>query len=103
MQLTIAQQIVLYGEQIRGNVENAVLKSEPVILTKSAKIINIEGENDGFWINSEMGLVQAFYRKDNKFEPKTQGFVLHPGKYWVYPNLKSNQNKATIKIIVQFI
>lgn len=102
---SLQAQITLSGNQIRGNKSNAELKSEPIILTQKAKIVKIEGNNDGFWISGQNGAIQSFYPdyKNKSFNPKAIGYVLKQGKYWVYPNLKRNQEVATVKITLSYL
>jgi hypothetical protein len=95
-------QIQLYGEQIRGADKNAELISEPVLVTQEMKIVKIEGENNGFWIESLSGVLQSFYLDEpGVFFPNAIGYVLKPGKYSVYPNLSSGKDKATVKIYLE--
>lgn len=95
-------QVQLYGEQLRGAGKNAELISEAVLLTSEMKIVKVEGENEGFWIESQTGVVQSFYLDESgTFFPEAIGYVLKPGKYTVYPNLSSGINKATVRIYLE--
>lgn len=85
----------VYGEQTRGTSgNNASLKCEGITLSSSATIAKIVGSNDGFWITNGSGaLVQNFASMSEAL-----GFKLPAGTYYVYPNLKSNQDRATIEV-----
>ncbi len=94
-------QTTLYGEQVRGANQNAQLVCEPIILTKTMKIIGIEGENSGFWLEGQNGVLQSFYKDEDKYLPEAIGYSLVPGKYWVYPNLLDNKDSGTVKLILE--
>lgn len=95
-------QIQIYGEQIRGENKNAELKCESILISKMMKIVKIEGENEGFWIENQDGVLQSFYiNEDGTYFPDFTGYELKPGKYTVYPNLLSNKDTATIKIYLE--
>ncbi len=93
-----AQEIYLSGEQKRGTGQNAELVCEAIIITDQMQISIIEGDNAGFWIANESATIQSFFKEGTEFFPPAKGFILEPGKYWVYPNLRDNQEKATVKI-----
>lgn len=94
-------QTQLYGEQTRGEGKNAELTCEPLIVTETVKITNVEGDNSGFWIEDKNSTIQSFFKEEAEFFPEAVGFVLQPGKYWVYPNLKDKQEKATVTITLE--
>jgi len=98
---TSYSQTTLYGEQIRGANKNAQLVCEPIILTQTMKITKTEGENSGFWLEGQNGVIQSFYKDGNNFFPEAIGYQLVPGKYWVYPNLVEGKEKATIKLFLE--
>ncbi len=85
----------VYGEQIRGKSgNNATLSCEGITLGSTGTIAKIVGSNDGFWITNSSGLlVQNFSSMTEAL-----GFKLPAGTYYIYPNLKSNQNKATVEV-----
>ena len=87
------------GWQIRGHANaNARLKSYPVRVKKTSKIIAIHGDNRGFWIASRNGIVAKYYRPNDK---RAIGLTLKPGLYFVYPNLKRGQTRAYVEITIQ--
>lgn len=92
-----AQTVTISGTQIKGSAgKNAELKCNPVKITKTMKIIKVEGNCNGFWIQKGGVVTNRFY--DNK---KPVGTALKPGTYYVYPNLKSGSNSANVKITLQ--
>jgi len=95
-------QVKLYGEQIRGADKNAELVCESVLISSEMKIVKVEGDNNGFWIENQNGVLQSFYLDDSgTYFPEAIGFVLKPGKYSVYPNLSSGKSKATVKLYLE--
>jgi hypothetical protein len=92
-----AQTVTIEGTQTKGTAgKNADLKCQPVKITKSMKIIKVEGDCAGFWIQNGSVTTHKFW--DMK---KPIGTILKPGNYYVYPNLKQGQTKAHIKITLQ--
>jgi len=98
--LGVYAQIEFYGEQTRGTNKNAELSCKALIITEQVEIISIEGDNAGFWIENKSATVQSFFKDGDNFFPEAKGYILEPGKYWIYPNLKDNQTKATVKVIL---
>lgn len=88
-------QQTIYGEQTKGTAgKNAVLNCDGISLSSTATITKVTGSNDGFWIADSYGvLVQNFDSMEEAI-----GYQLKRGTYYVYPNLKSNQNKASVKV-----
>ena len=88
------QSFELTGYQTKGSAgKNAKLDCKAVTINKTVKIISIAGDNAGFWI-TKGGAAIAKYWKTN--DPKAIGFSLKPGTYYIYPNLKRNQQKASV-------
>ncbi|MFA5011492.1 MAG: hypothetical protein WC644_06010 [Ignavibacteria bacterium] len=85
----------VYGEQTKGTSgKNAELNCDGISLSSTATIVKVTGSNDGFWIADSYGvLVQNFSSMEEAI-----GYQLKKGTYFVYPNLKSNQNKASVKV-----
>ena len=96
-------QIRIYGEQKRGEDNNAELICEPVVLINKAEILKAEGDNNGFWIEDKNGIICSFFLENKEYEPPVIGYKLLPGKYWIYPNLKKNTDKANITLILKII
>ncbi len=91
------QTYVLSGEQVRGvSGQNAKLSSKAVVINKTVKIYSVVGNNAGFWIANANSVAVKKYWNTN--DPSAVGLTLAPGTYYIYPNLKPNQNKATITI-----
>ncbi len=95
LSLDAYSQQTVYGEQTKGTAgKNAELSCEGITLSSNATIIKVTGSNKGFWIADSYGvLVQNFDSMEDAI-----GYQLKRGTYYVYPNLKSNQNKASVKV-----
>lgn len=94
--ITAAQSYVISGSQTRGVPgRNAELKCQPVKITKTVTLKSVSGDNAGFWISNGSSNVATFWKTN---DPSAVGTVLKPGTYYVYPNLKQNQNTATVTI-----
>jgi len=104
--LIVAQTVQIIGVQVRGTMNNATLESQPVAIDKDAEITFIEGENDGFWIVDANGnTIECFFPSADRknYDPQPLKFLLRQGVYKVFPNLKENQRKATVKISLKYI
>jgi len=89
-----AQTIKVTATQSKGSAgKNAELKCNPISLTKSMKILKIEGDCQGLWIVKDNKIIHKFW--DNK---SPLGTVLAAGTYYVYPNLKPNSNNASVTV-----
>ncbi len=99
-----AQNVENSGEQIRGEKDNAELKSSVVVLAKDAVIVDIEGDNDGFWIVSKDSVVESFTATASPkvFLPNAIEYHLKKGSYTIFPNLKENSTKAYVKVILKY-
>jgi hypothetical protein len=91
----VAAEVSGSGTQIRGNAgRNAQLKAAPFSLAKSAKVVAAEDGGAGFWIEKQGGgTVKTFDKAKDAV-----GFQLGAGTYYVYPNLKPNQDSATVRL-----
>ena len=90
--------VKVYGEQTRGTAgSNAKLTCSGITLTSKGTISLVEGSNNGFWITKSNGVKVA----DFKNMDDAMGYKLNKGTYYVYPNLKKNQNKATITVYIE--
>ncbi len=88
--------ITLSGYQKRGNMgRNAEIKSSPVVLKQSRKIISISGYNAGFWISNGQSIVARYYKQNDR---SAIGLVLAPGTYYAYPNLGMRQDSGRVVI-----
>ncbi len=87
----------LYGEQLRGtgSTNNAKTLCKGITLTSTKTIAKITGDNAGFWIMKSGTVIKRYYKKN---DPSAINFQLEPGTYYVYPNLKERQNKATVTL-----
>lgn len=95
----ISQTVELSGSQTRGTAgKNASLSCVPVTINKTMKISEVSGDNAGFWI-IKGSVAIAYYYKPN--DPAAVGLELKPGTYYVYPNLKQNQNTAKVKLTLK--
>ncbi len=93
-------QVILEGKQTANHGSNAKLDCTPVVIKSNVKIIKVEGYNAGFWIEKE-GQAGAIVRYWNTNDPKAVGYVLKPGKYWVFPNLQQGKNTAHVKLTLK--
>jgi len=87
-----------WGEQTRGSAGmNAQLKGEPFTVPNGVvgTITSVNCSGDGFWIQGAARL---------GFNPasRANGATLRAGTYYVYPNLKHGQNKASVNITVSW-
>ena len=83
-----------WGEQIRGAPgRNAELKGSPLVVPEgvTATITKVECDGDGFWIQGPLS--ETFIPAS-----KAVGLVLSPGEYYVYPNLKPKQARASVTV-----
>lgn len=93
-----AQTIKISSTQTRGNNgNNAELKCNPVKFTKTATIIKVEGDCQGLWIVRANKVIHTF--PNNK---KALGTVLEPGTYYMYPNLKTGKNTASVTVTMSY-
>lgn len=91
--------VVLNGTQTRGNSgSNASLKCVGVTISNTMKIIEINGENAGFWISNGSSTLQTYWKKN---DPSAIGYQLNPGTYYVYPNLPANVNNASVSLVLK--
>lgn len=88
-------QQTVYGEQIKGTAgKNAELNCDGISFTSAAVITKVAGSNNGFWIVDSYNVI---VRNFDSME-EALGYKLNKGTYYIYPNLKSDQNKATVKV-----
>ena len=89
-----AQTFTISGKQIKGSAgKNAQLTCQAVKITKKVKITSISGNNAGFWISKGGNAIKKYWKSN---DAAAKGFVLNPGTYYVYPNLKKGQSNATV-------
>ncbi|MCX6161726.1 MAG: hypothetical protein NTV87_10410 [Ignavibacteriae bacterium] len=94
-----AQSVTLSGTQIKKAGANSELKSNIVTLTVNHKIISQSGTHDGFWIaRNEDAKIYAFYFISGVLSPNPINFVLKPGSYTVYPNIKTGKTDASVTL-----
>ena len=98
---TFAQTITLAGTQTKPKTdEKASFHSNEIRLNRTAKIIRVAGENEGFWIQKGNEIVKKFKQRN---DPAAVGSILKPGTYSVYPILGKNQKKATISLTIKYL
>ena len=91
-----AQTYTLSGSQTKGaGTANAKLECKAVKITKQVKITSVIGDNSGFWLSKGSSVIAKYWKSNDS---SAIGFVLKPGIYYVYPNLKQNQQKATVTL-----
>lgn len=70
-----------------------------ITLTVAHKIISQSGNHDGFWIaRTDDATIYAFYYIDGVLSPNAINFVLKPGSYMVYPNVKTGKTEASVTL-----
>lgn len=91
------KKIAGYQERIPG--VNAELHCEGVRLTRSMVIDSISGWHSGFWITKGNKMEKACWNL--RQVDSCIGYELKPGTYYVYPNLKSEYDTASITIWIK--
>jgi len=91
---TTGNEICLSGVQIRAGIagRDAKLVGDPLTLSKKSVISKVTNEGDGFWIEGG-GNIYKFMSTDNPV-----GTVLPAGTYKAFPNLKPNQQTASVTV-----
>ncbi|MCK4912187.1 MAG: hypothetical protein KAS05_00525 [Candidatus Omnitrophica bacterium] len=99
--LVFAETIILSGTQTKqGQFFSSKLESDPINIPRAGKIVKIEGEHKGFWINKKNDYrVEKTYRFPDY--SKAKGETLSPGTYTVYPNLPREESKARVKVYIE--
>ena len=96
-----AQTVIISGTQTKqGQFFSSKLESDPTNIPRTGKIVKIEGEHKGFWINKNNAYrVEKTYRFPDY--SKAKGETLSPGTYTVYPNLPRGESKARVKVYIE--
>ncbi len=95
-----SQDLVVAGVHTKTNYQSeSQLTSKPLKLEKTARIVKIAGDNNGFWIQEGTQIVKKFSKSN---DPSGIGYVIKPGVYTVYPILNSVQNKADITLTFKY-
>ena len=89
----------LNGYQTKGSGTNAKLECDGIIIYRTLTVVEINGDNDGFWITDGTGSVLAKYWNTNDSDALYLQF--EPGTYYIYPNLKTGQTKASVQLVFQ--
>ncbi|MBP5503643.1 MAG: hypothetical protein IKR94_04740 [Bacteroidales bacterium] len=92
----VAQQVEISGTQRRLSGRNAELESQKVKIAKTMTIVSVTGNNNGFWITKNGKSEKAFWTE--KQTSDAVGYKLSKGEYQVFPNLKTDENLATVTI-----
>jgi hypothetical protein len=91
-----AQNVTLTGTQKAGRAgNNAILDGKAVTIKTNMQIKTVNCDGDGFWISTNAGVLKRF--PDAK---AAVGYVLKPGTYYAYPNLKHRQTYAKVELIL---
>jgi len=101
LSLNLRAQVVSFeGVSEQLNDSQNSLECRPINLNKSARIVEISGNNAGFWIEKQnLGTVLQFSdENDQEAIEKT----LTPGTYWVYPKIKNKEKQAIVQIILAY-
>ncbi len=89
-----AQTVSITGTQKAGAAGiNADLKCNPVKIDQTMYIYNVEGDCAGFWISTQSGVFVTFESME-----KAKNYVLKPGVYYVFPNLRQGQSNAKVTV-----
>ena len=83
-----------YQERMPG--VNAEIHCDGVRLTRTMVIDSISGWHSGFWITKGNKMEKACWNL--RQVDSCIGYELKPGTYYVYPNLKSEYDTASITI-----
>lgn len=89
-------QVSLTGCQERIPNFNAELRCEGLSLTRSMRIDSVSGFHNGFWIVKGSKTEKAFWTE--QYLRTAIGYVLKPGTYYVYPNLRQDCDTASVTI-----
>ena len=88
------EKLMVSGSQQITEDNKVRLKCNGIHLKHEAEIEHVEGDNfAGFWITGRRDTVREW-----KNISYAEGFALSPGLYWVYPHLRQNSKKATVKV-----
>ncbi|MEA2041408.1 MAG: hypothetical protein U9N85_02495 [Bacteroidota bacterium] len=94
-----AQNYSISGTQAKGHAgQNASLKCTAVKITQTVSAYKVEGNNAGFWILKDGGTFKKFWTEN---DPNVKALSFTPGTYYVYPNIKANQNSAIVKLYLK--
>ena len=96
---SFAQQVEISGTQRRFPGRNAELSSVKVRIPKTMTIVSVTGNNNGFWITKNGKSEKAFWTE--KQTSDAVGYKLTKGEYQVFPNIKSDENSASVTIKLQ--
>jgi hypothetical protein len=89
-----AQKVVISGTQTAGTAgSNARLSSDAVTITEIMSVGSIDCDCAGFWIATEDKIIKKFPDAG-----AAVGYVLKPGTYMVYPNLRQGQTTAKVEV-----
>lgn len=83
-----------------GPLRDAKIGSDPVRLPKPGKIIKVEGNHDGFWINEVTRWGEQTIARFSKTS-EAIGYSLEEGKYTVYPNVPHLSSSANVTIHIE--
>ncbi|MBF0344295.1 MAG: hypothetical protein HQL06_08700 [Nitrospirae bacterium] len=85
--------IEIKGVQIRASEgRSGSIISKPVVLTKAATIIRIDGPKEGFCITGTATICSS---------SEIIGMTLEPGTYSVFPNVPEGKNKEKVVIYLR--
>lgn len=88
-----SEELVIKGTQIKGTPgHNAEIISKSVKLTKSAKIVKIDGAPEGLCIESPAEAPLCGSVKE------LTGKTLKPGSYTAYPNIPTKKDRESVTV-----
>ncbi len=73
--------------------KNAGLECTPVTINEVMQVHQVVCDGAGFWIATKNGVVASFPDAADAI-----GYVLKPGVYMAYPNLKQGQTIAKVEV-----
>lgn len=94
--LACSAQVSISGYQERIPYSNARLRCDGLNIVRSMRIDSVSGFHNGFWIVRGAKTEKAFWSE--KYVPDARGYVLRPGTYYVYPNLRADSDTASVTI-----
>ncbi len=94
--LACSAQVSLSGYQERIPYSNAQLRCEGLNIARAMRIDSVSGFHNGFWIVKGAKTEKAFWSE--KYVPDAKGYLLRPGTYYVYPNLRTGIDTASVTI-----
>ena len=88
----------LNGYQLSEHGSNAVLECDGIIIYRTLTVVEINGNNAGFWVTDGSNVLARYWNSNDSDALYLQ---FQPGTYYVYPNLGDGQTEATVQLVFQ--